>query len=111
MPMTAHWVGTWTAAPQAIEDPRPTASLSRAVLRQVAHVTLGGERLRLRFSNELGDGPLTIRAVHVACCGARLLDGSIDPATGTALAFAGAACVSVPPGHAVWSDPLDFPLD
>src|SRR5207249_7069971 len=63
-----HWLGTWEAAPQ-LTEPRnlpPAPGLTGRTLRQVIHVSLGGSRWRLRFSNEFGDGPLVIASAHVA---------------------------------------------
>ena len=106
-----HWVGTWTAAPQLTEPSNlPPAPLSNAVLRQVVHVSLGGRRIRVRFSNEFGDGPLGITRAHVAVCSTTPVNGTIDPATDTSLSFAGSAATTMAQGTAVWSDPLDFPL-
>lgn len=109
---TAHWVGTWTGAPQLTETSNlPPASLSNAVLRQVVHVSLGGSQIRVRFSNEFStDGAVTINAAHVAVCNASPVDSTIDTTTDQALAFSGQANVTIPQGTAVWSDPLDFTL-
>jgi hypothetical protein len=82
----ASWVGTWSAAPQLTELANlPPASLSNSTLRQIVHVTLGGSQLRVRFSNEFGNGPLTIHSAHVAVCRAIPVDSSIDTATDKAL--------------------------
>ena len=104
-------MGTWTGAPQLVEAANlPTLALANTTLRQVAHVSLGGSRVRVRFSNEFGNGPLTIRAAHVAVCKASPADGSIDTATDKALAFTGTASVTIEAGKSIWSDPLDFTL-
>jgi lysophospholipase L1-like esterase len=87
------------------------ASLSKAVLRQVTHVSLGGSQLRVQLSNLFGDGPVVIDAVHVALCKAKpAVDSSIDTTTDRALTFAGQASVTIPAGQELWSDPLDFSL-
>ena len=106
-----HWVGTWTGAPQLVETSNlPPASLSNAVLRQVVHASLGGSQLRIRFSNEFGNGPLTINAAHVAVCKASPVNSTIDTATDKALSFSGMASVTIPQGMALWSDPVGFTL-
>ena len=71
-----EWVGTWSTAPQLVE-PRnmpPEPGLSHNTLRQVVRVSLGGDSLRMRFSNEFGTTPVTLAAVHIAVSagGARL---------------------------------------
>jgi lysophospholipase L1-like esterase len=104
-------VGTWSAAPQLTEAANlPPASLSNSTLRQVVHVSVGGRHLRVRFSNEFGNGPVTITAAHVAVCNATPVDSTIDPATDRALAFSGNASVTITQGQAVWSDPVVFAL-
>jgi lysophospholipase L1-like esterase len=85
----------------------PAPGLTGNALRQVVYVSIGGEQLRLRLSNELGDGPVTMRSVHVApSTGA----AGIDAARDTSLTFAGAASVTIPAGQAVASDPFTFAL-
>jgi lysophospholipase L1-like esterase len=106
-----HWVGTWTGAPQLTETANlPPASLSSSTLRQVVHVTLGGGQLRVRFSNEFGNGSVTINQAHVAVCKADPVDSSIDTATDRALAFSGVASVTIAAGKAIWSDPVALDL-
>ena len=64
-PFAAHaegdWIGVWSASPQPVWDadffapvgiPR---SLRDQTIRQVARVSLGGEQVRVEFSNEYGD--------------------------------------------------------
>lgn len=48
-----RWVGTWAAAPQFTEPANmpPAPGLGDTTLRQVVHLSLGGKRLRFRFSN------------------------------------------------------------
>src|SRR5689334_19418877 len=66
-----HWVGTWTAAPQLTEPanmpPPPFTQgnvvLADSTLRQTVHVTAGGPRIRLRFSNAYGGTDLPITMV------------------------------------------------
>src|SRR5262245_13085471 len=103
------WVGTWASGPQLTEPGNvpPAPGLTNSTLRQVVFTSIGGQQLRLRLSNEFGDGPVTMNAVHVA----RSASGSaIDAASDTALTFAGAGCVTIPAGQAVFSDPFAFTL-
>ena len=91
------WVGTWSGAPQLTETAKlPPASLSNSTLRQVVHVSVGGTQLRVRFSNEFGNGPVTINGAHVARCNANPVNSTIDTATDRALAFSGGASVTSP---------------
>ena len=103
------WVGTWSGAPQLTEPGNlPPASLTNSTLRQVVHVSLTGTQSRVRFSNQFGNGPVTINAAHVAVCRAVPVDSSIDTTTDKALAFSGSASVTIAQGQAVWSDPVVF---
>ena len=104
-----HWVGTWGCAPQLTEPANlpPAPGLSGNTLRQTVRVTLGGKRLRARFSNVFGNAPLIMNAVHIAVA---TDGGSIQTTSVKALAFGGAASVTVPAGEALMSDPFDYDL-
>ncbi len=55
IPDTNYWVGTWGSSQYEISSndiPRP--GLADATLRQVIRVSLGGEQIRLTFSNQFG---------------------------------------------------------
>lgn len=107
----SSWVGTWSGAPQLTESTNlPPASLSNSALRQVVHVSVGGSQLRVRFSNEFGNGPVTVNAAHVARCNAKPANSTIDTSTDRALAFSGSASVTIAQGQARWSDPVTFAL-
>jgi lysophospholipase L1-like esterase len=104
-----HWVATWTASPYYDSGNQPPTSLGNSVLRQIAHVSLGGSRIRVQFSNLFGNGSVTITSAHIALCKATpAVDSTIDTTTDKALAFSGAASVTLAQGKEVWSDPIDF---
>ncbi|HZL19654.1 MAG TPA: SGNH/GDSL hydrolase family protein [Polyangia bacterium] len=104
-----HWVGTWAASPYYDSGNQPPASLSNGVLRQIAHVSIGGSQLRVQFSNLFGNGSATIKSAHIAICKATpLVDSTIDITTDTALAFSGTGSVTIAQGKEVWSDPVSF---
>jgi lysophospholipase L1-like esterase len=105
-----HWVGTWAASPYPVDSSnQPPAPLSNTVVRQVTHVSLGGSRIRVQFSNLSGNGPVTIKTAHIALCKATpAVDSTIDTTTDKALAFSGMASVTIAQGMEVWSDPIDF---
>jgi len=106
----SHWVGTWTASPYPVASAdQPPAPLSNSVLRQIAHVSLGGSQIRVQFSNLSGNGAVTIKSAHVALCPATsAVDSTIDTATDKALTFSGAASVTFAQGREIWSDPIEF---
>lgn len=103
------WVGTWSAAPQRVEDRNlpPAPGLAGNTLRQVVHVSLGGGRMRLRFSNAFGGRPLGIAAAQVAVSAG---GSAIVPGTGRALTFGGRTSIVMQPGEEVISDVIAFPL-
>jgi lysophospholipase L1-like esterase len=104
-----RWVGTWTASPQRTEPANmpPAPGLADATLRQVVRVSLGGRRLRVRFSNEFGARPLTILRAQVAtpAGGAAIRAESQKPLT-----FGGRSSVTIPVGAPMVSDPIEFGL-
>jgi lysophospholipase L1-like esterase len=103
------WVGTWSAAPQRVEDRNlpPAPGLAGNTLRQVVHVSLGGSRMRLRFSNAFGARPLGVAAAHVAVSAG---GSAIMAATGRPLTFGGRTSIVIQPGDEAISDAIAFPL-
>ena len=103
------WVGTWATSPQLADATvtPPTPELADTTLRQIVHVSLGGTRLRVRFSNEFGGTPLTITSAHVAKA-AR--NGAIDGASDKPLTFNEQSSVTIPAGALMYSDPVAFDL-
>lgn len=104
------WVGTWAAA-QQLTEPRnlpPEPRLSGNTLRQVTQVSIGGSRLRVRFSNRFGNGPLTIAAARLAVAAEA---SAIAPGTERALTFGGRAEITIPAGGEAVSDVVDFALE
>jgi lysophospholipase L1-like esterase len=104
---TDAWIGTWAASQQLTEDanlPLPPG-FADTTLRQIVHVSIGGSRLRVRFSNAFGKAPLTLRAARVA---RSIGGGAIRPDSDKALTFRGGATVTISEGALVLSDPLDF---
>jgi lysophospholipase L1-like esterase len=74
-------------------------------LRQIVHLSLGGNELRLHLSNRYGIAPLHIDSVHLARAVAA--DSSKIAATSDQpLLFSGAADVVIPPGADYVSDPI-----
>jgi lysophospholipase L1-like esterase len=100
------WVGTWASSPLLDVHAQPSeAVLTGATLREVVHVSIGGDTVRVRFSNLYGTDPLVIGAAEIA----QTLKGSdIVAGTGKALTFHGTPSVSIPPGALAVSDPIPF---
>lgn len=108
---TGVWIATWGAS-QQIPEPQnalPVADLRDVTMREIVHLSTGGGVLRVHVSNAFGTQPLDFTSVHIA----RPISNTstaIDPATDTALTFAGAASVTVPAGAEFVSDPVAFPV-
>ncbi len=104
-----QWVGTWSTAPQLVEPGNnpPSPGLSNNTLRQIVRVSIGGDTLRLRFSNEFSASPVTMHEVHIALSRG---GGTIDTTTDRVVYFDGTAEVTLPPDTGVMSDPLLFPV-
>jgi len=105
------WVGTWAASQQV---PEPANALSAddlrdVTLRQIVHLTVGGETLRVRMSNVFGTAPLHLTSVHIAH---PLLpsEAKIDVATDKALTFVGKSDIVIPAGAEYISDPITYPV-
>jgi lysophospholipase L1-like esterase len=103
------WVGTWATAQQLTETSNmpPSPGLSNNTLRQIFHVSIGGNQLRMKFSNEYGNAPLAMNSVHLAVSAG---EGSIQASTDKVLTFGGKESVTIPAGKTVTSDTLDFSL-
>src|SRR4051812_48501614 len=56
----AAWVGTWATVPTTVPPANvtPVTMFEDQTLRQVVHVSVGGDMVRVRFSNEFGAAPL-----------------------------------------------------
>jgi lysophospholipase L1-like esterase len=96
-----HWVGTWTAAPAPAEG----AAFSNHTLRMIPRVSLGGSRLRVRFSNAHGARPLAIGA---ACVGLRSSGPAVVPGSNRRLTFGGDRSATIAAGAFVVSDAVDL---
>lgn len=114
-----HWVTTWGCGPQLTENAvppgqnnLPPAPLAYSTLRQFVHTTIGGQHLRVRFSNAYGTNSVVMNSVHVALAAGTgsAANGVINTATDTALTFRGAPSITIPPGVVVLSDPVAFNL-
>jgi len=81
--------------------PPPPLNFKNQTLRQIVHTSLGGDRVRVVFSNAFGTQPLEIGAAHVAL---RDKDSAIQTKTDRPLTFGGNASTMVAAGAVVLSD-------
>jgi lysophospholipase L1-like esterase len=98
----AAWIGTWGAAPVRAVD---GSAFAGRTLRQVAHVSIGGKSVRVRFTNRFGDAPLVVgdSAIAVQSSGAAPVAG-----TQRRLTFMGLRSITIPPHADVLSDPVSL---
>ncbi|SFC16680.1 SGNH/GDSL hydrolase family protein [Massilia yuzhufengensis] len=99
------WTGTWGAAPAG---PAPDAGLpafNNHTLRLIVHTSIGGNRVRIRVSNEMGVLALRVGAAHI---GLRAGGSDIAAGSGRVLTFGGRPSVTIPPGAPVLSDPVEL---
>jgi lysophospholipase L1-like esterase len=126
-----HWVGTWTTADvardphppspappppvpgvanrqaQPPEPARPPLNFKNQTLRQIVHISVGSERVRVVVSNIFGTAPLAVGAAHVAL---RTKGAGIAPESDRALTFSGKSGTTVPSGAVAVSDSVNLPL-
>jgi len=101
-----RWVGTWSTATQAPLG--SAATFNNVTLREIVHVTIGGSRVRVRFSNAQGSHPLVIgdASIGLRSSGASVRAGSLRQ-----LQFFGVNSISIPPGAVAISDPVSLDFD
>jgi lysophospholipase L1-like esterase/ribosomal protein L30E len=101
---TNSWISSWTASPMAPRGVMP-ASISNRTIRQIVHLSIGGNKVRVRLSNEFGAKAVLIGAASVAMAGGSsdIVSASLRPLT-----FGGAKSVIIQPGAPAVSDPVEF---
>jgi hypothetical protein len=105
------WITTWAATPAprwAEELPAPFGVpevLGNQTVRQIARISVGGDKVRVVISNEFGARPLTIGSASVALSAG---GNAVDPASIKALTFSGRSEAVIPPGAPLVSDPVDL---
>ncbi|MEO8467804.1 MAG: SGNH/GDSL hydrolase family protein [Gammaproteobacteria bacterium] len=105
----ANWVGSWGASPQPPSPGGgpfpPTPSFNDQTVRQIVRLSVGGERVRLRLSNEYGTKAVTIGAARIA-----LADGAerLQAGSERAVTFDGKPSGVIAAGAPLLSDPIDL---
>jgi lysophospholipase L1-like esterase len=101
------WIATWAASPQpAAPNPKQAlANLEGQTVRERIRVSIGGEKLCIRLSNEFGTTPLQIGSVTVAV---PVDQSAVAPGSIRAVTFGGQNSIVVPAGAPAISDPVAF---
>ncbi len=102
------WSRSWMAAPLVSRTaPEKRPDLSDRTLRQVVRISTGGDRIRLRLSNEMSTRPLLLGAVHVALADA---NGETLSGTDRVVTFNQAQGATIPARAPLLSDPIAMPV-
>ena len=107
---SSQWIATWGASPFAFlsfNNAAAPAPFQNQTVRQIVRISVGGKRLQVRFSNEIGAAPLHIGAATVAVVAKEAL---IRPETLHKITFGGADGITIPPGAPALSDAVDLPV-
>ncbi|MGN0181834.1 MAG: glycosyl hydrolase 115 family protein [Candidatus Ornithomonoglobus sp.] len=103
------WIAGWGSAQQEyLASDLPSTALSGSIIRQRIRMSVGGDYMKLTFSNRYGTSDLVIGAVHLA---KPLENGMIDASTDTAVTFNGSESVTIPAGGSVESDVICYRTD
>ena len=107
-----HWVGSWATALQVAEPHNcpPEPGLEGNSIRQIVELSVGGDCLRVKLSNEFGTEPVEIEAASIAPALSAGGSPDIDEAASAILSFGGEVSVVIAPGELVVSDPVKMKL-
>ena len=105
-------VTTWATSEQAVEPNNlpPSPYLESNSIRQIVQVSIGGERIRLRLSNEFSRQPTEILGVEIAVAKSAGSSWEVDEKTTKPLRFSGKKNVTMDAGGTATSDFVKFRL-
>lgn len=93
-------IASW-AAPMVSAAPSANNRVNNQTLRQIARISIGGDRVRVKLSNRWNPQPLDIGGASIAL---RTNDQNIAAASIRELTFGGAATITIPAGAEMLSD-------
>jgi lysophospholipase L1-like esterase len=93
-----RWVSTW-GQPAVTTAQAP----SDQTIREIQRISVGGNWLRVRLSNEFNSAAINVGEAHVALAGSA---GSIH--SDRKLTFGGQSSIVIPPNAAIYSDPAEL---
>ena len=107
-PADQHVVTAWTMSPSTLPPSADAEdSFNNQTIRQTVRLSAGGDRIRLRISNQHGDRPLNIGALTVA----RQIEGSsLDMDSIQSVTVNGEAAFVIPRGAILFSDVINYPV-
>jgi len=108
----SQWITTWAASPQKVWNKDfvfPTLipdQISNQTIKQISQISLGGEAVRLIFTNQYGDRPIYIDKTTVG-----LIKGqSLKSKSAYPVYFSGKLKAQILPGKQLISDPIQLPV-
>ena len=111
IPDESTFCATWSSSQYLTESNNlPPIPLSSNSIRQIVHISIPGQIIRLKLSNRVGDSALEIKAVTLANSASQG-SGEIDLSTLTHLTFNGKEDTVIPAGSEMYSDPFEYPLE
>ncbi len=105
-----QWITTWAASPQKVWNKDfifPTLipeQISNQTIRQVSQISLGGEAVRLVFTNQYGEQPLYIDQTTIGLANA----ASLKYKSTYPVYFSGQLKAKILPGKQLVSDPIEL---
>lgn len=108
----SQWVTTWAASPQKVWNKDfvfPTNipdQISNQTIKQISQISLGGEAVRLVFTNQYGDQPLSIDKTTVGIFKGQ----SLKAKSAYPVYFSGKLKAQILPGKQLISDPIQLPV-
>jgi len=100
-----NWTATWGTAPAGPPPAASALAFNNQTLRLIAHTSIGGNRLRIRLSNEFGSTPLQIGAAWV---GVTSVYATVVAGSNRQLTFGGRTGATIAAGAPLLSDPIDL---
>ena len=106
----SEWITTWAASPQKVWNKDfvfPTLipeQISNQTIRQVSQISLGGEAVRLVFTNQYGEQPLYIDQTTIGLANA----ASLKSKSTYPVYFSGQLKAKILPGKQLVSNPIEL---
>jgi lysophospholipase L1-like esterase len=95
------------AAPGGAPRPPPPATVQNQTLREIVHISIGGDKVRVVLSNVFGTAPLEIGGAAIAL---QTEGPAVEPSSIKKLSFSGRPKATILPGATLVSDPVELKL-
>ncbi len=106
--VAGKWIEAWYSPPfppTAVLAFNDVRAFAHQTVRQVVRLQVGGNRVRVRLTNELGLTPVKVGSVHIALSSPNAVT---EPETDHVLTFNGQREALIPVGKALLSDPVEM---